>query len=75
MEHVRQVLGVSERRVCLVLGQSRGTQRYRPRPGDDEVGLTEAIIGYASQYGRYGYRRITALLRRVLFPWCVLSLL
>lgn len=31
---------------------------------DDEVGLTAAIIGYATQYGRYGYRRITALLRR-----------
>jgi transposase InsO family protein len=31
---------------------------------DDEAGLTAAIIGYATQYGRYGYRRITALLRR-----------
>lgn len=64
MEHVRQVLRVSERRVCLVLGQSRGTQRYQPRLASDEVGLTEAIVGYATQYGRYGYRRITALLNR-----------
>jgi putative transposase len=31
---------------------------------DDEKVLTEAIIGLASQYGRYGYRRITALLRQ-----------
>jgi hypothetical protein len=29
---------------------------------DDEVGLTGAIVGYASRYGRYGYRRILALL-------------
>jgi putative transposase len=30
----------------------------------DKDGLTRAIIALASQYGRYGYRRITALLRR-----------
>jgi transposase InsO family protein len=29
----------------------------------DENALTAAIIRLASQYGRYGYRRITALLR------------
>jgi putative transposase len=47
-----------------VIGQSRATQRYQASEQDDEVGLTAAIIGYATQYGRYGYRRITALLRR-----------
>jgi len=31
---------------------------------DDEKPLTEAIIELASRYGRYGYRRITALLRQ-----------
>ena len=30
---------------------------------DDENALTAAIIELASEYGRYGYRRITALLR------------
>jgi len=30
---------------------------------DDEAALTAAIIDWARQYGRYGYRRITALLR------------
>jgi len=29
---------------------------------DDEAALTEAIIRLAKQYGRYGYRRIRALL-------------
>ena len=30
---------------------------------DDEAALTAATIDWARQYGRYGYRRITALLR------------
>ena len=29
---------------------------------DDEEALTEDIVALARQYGRYGYRRITALL-------------
>ena len=61
---VRRALPVSERRVCQVIGQCRGTQRYHPKEQDGEVGLTEAIVGYASQYGSYGYHSITALLRR-----------
>ena len=44
--------------------QPRGTQRYRPTQRDDEDTLTQAIVTLAGQYGRYGYRRITALLRR-----------
>ena len=43
--------------------QPRGTQRYRPTQREDEDALTQAIVTLASQYGRYGYRRITALLR------------
>ena len=31
---------------------------------DDENALTRAIVDLASDYGRYGYRRITALLRQ-----------
>jgi putative transposase len=58
-----QVHAVSERRACLVLDQSRTTQRYSPIVRDDEDGLTAAIIRLAGQYGRYGYRRVTALLR------------
>jgi len=46
------------------LGQPRGTQRYRPTQREDEDALTQAIVTLASQYGRYGYRRITALLQR-----------
>jgi putative transposase len=61
---VCQQLGVSQRRACRVLEQHRAVQRYQPKPKADEQALTEAIIALASQYGRYGYRRITAMLRQ-----------
>ena len=63
IEHVRSELKVSERRVCLVLGQHRSTQRLVPTGRDDEERLTADIIELARQYGRYGYRKIAALLR------------
>jgi hypothetical protein len=43
-------------------GQPRGTQRYTTIVRTDEDALTRAIIAAASQYGRYGYRRINSLL-------------
>ena len=46
-----------------MLDQHRSTQRKAPRTADDEVALTSNITALARQYGRYGYRRITALLR------------
>ena len=55
--------GVSERRACFVTGQHRSTQRKRPRGRADAAALTESVIELATQYGRYGYRRIWALLR------------
>ena len=54
---------VSERVACRVVGQSRSTQRYQPLSRNDEDALTHAIIALAAQYGRYGYRRVTALLQ------------
>jgi putative transposase len=63
VEDVQEALGVSERRACRVIGQPRCTQRYRKRPLDDEEQLRERIVYLASRFGRYGYRRVTALLR------------
>jgi putative transposase len=63
VERVTEALGVSERRACRVLGQSRTTQRYEHRPREDEDELTGRIIELATRFGRYGYRRITALLK------------
>jgi putative transposase len=57
------VLQISERRACRALGPHRSTQRTIPRGRDDEERLTLDIIALARRYGRYGYRKITALLR------------
>ena len=54
---------VSERRACAVIGQPRATQRRHPIVRDDEDTLTKAILRLATAYGRYGYRRIRALLQ------------
>jgi putative transposase len=56
-------LAVSERRICRVLGQHRPTQRRQPRGRSDEDRLVADMIELTRQYGRYGYRRIAALLR------------
>ena len=63
MQQARQRLCVSERRACRVLGQARTTQRHPPARADDEPRLVARLIELATQYGRYGYRRVTALLR------------
>jgi transposase InsO family protein len=60
---VGEELGVSERRACRVLGQSRSTQRREPYVPEDEPRLVKQMIELASEYGRYGYRRIAALLQ------------
>ena len=54
---------MSERRACTALSQHRSTQRKAPRGRDDEEWLTADIVELARQYGRYGYRKIAALLR------------
>ena len=61
---MRAELKVSERRACAVLRQHRSTQRKTPRGRADEAALTADITALAATYGRYGYRRITALLHQ-----------
>jgi putative transposase len=60
---------MTERRACRLANQPRGTQRYRAIRREDEDALTQAIVQLASQYGRYGYRRIMALLKRAGWRW------
>jgi len=57
------VLAVAARRAWQVLGQPRSTQRYRPAIPEAEAALRAAIVRRATRLGRYGDRRITALLR------------
>lgn len=63
MERIEEVLGVSERRICKALGQPRSSQRYEGRARDDEEALSRRIIELATRYGRYGYRKVTAMLK------------
>lgn len=63
MQNAQEVFDVSERRVCRALEQPRSTQRYIGRQPNDEQAVTHRVVALASRYGRYGYRRITALLQ------------
>lgn len=67
VEHVRDTLGrdvVTESLACRVLGQAASTQRWRASLADDEPHLGKRIAAWmAREYGRYGYRGITAFLR------------
>jgi len=60
---VRQKLGTSERRTCQVMGVARSSQHYKPVNKNTDEALRLALIRLAKQYGRYGYRKITQLLR------------
>ena len=62
IDHMRQALGVSERRACRTLGQHRSTQRKVPCGLPDEEQLTDDIIELARESGRYGSRMITGML-------------
>jgi len=63
VDHVIKELGVSERRACGVLGQHRSTQRKVPTTPEDEAALIADIIELVRQFGRFGYRRITKMLK------------
>ena len=54
---------ISQRRACQVISQPRATQRYKRVIKNDEVVLVKRMIELTKQYGRYGYRRVTALLQ------------
>jgi len=49
--------------VCEVVGLARSTFYHRQQPYS-EAGLCEALSTLAADYPTYGYRRLTALLRR-----------
>lgn len=57
-----QRYGIGQRRACVALGVHRTTVRHCAKRGSDEDVLRGDIVRLAGQYGRYGYRRITAML-------------
>ncbi len=54
----------SERRACKVVGLSRRVKRYSPLLSDVNTKLRAAMLVLVGKFPRFGYRRITALLRR-----------
>lgn len=61
---LQQRFSVSERRACAVLEQPRSTQRYQGRPRSDEAALCRRLRELVRRRPRFGYRRLTAVLRR-----------
>lgn len=61
--HVVQAHGASERRACGLAGQPRSTQQYAPKPKPEDT-LPKRIAELAAERPRFGYRRLTALLKR-----------
>jgi putative transposase len=62
--YLGECYGVSQRRICGVMGRSRSTLRYRRQPREGEPALTREIKRLARRHPRYGYRRVHALLVR-----------
>ena len=58
----------SERRACRLVGITRSVVRAVPQQDADEMTLIARLRTLAGQHGRYGYRRISVLLRREGFP-------
>jgi len=56
--------GSSQRHACVVVGLPRSLARYIARCRKDEAELIKKIHELAIRHSRYGYRRITVLLRR-----------
>ena len=54
-----------------MLDQARATQRRNILPPSDEKQLTDDMTDLATKYGRYGYRRMTALLNDSKHGWRV----
>jgi transposase InsO family protein len=61
--HLQAVMGLSERRACLIIGADRTMVRYQScRPADAE--LRARLRELANERRSFGYRRLFILLRR-----------
>lgn len=61
--YVIEVHGVTERRACRALSVHRTAYRYESVRLPDEDEIRAAVIETACNYGRVGYRMVTAMLR------------
>ena len=63
MSHVKESLGLSERKACLLVNMSVSVYRYRPKPDNDAI-LRQRLRELAAQRKRFGSPRLHILLRR-----------
>jgi len=63
VDAVMKRFNVSERCACRVLRVNRTAYRYEPIRLPDEDALRSSIIYKACNFGRVGYRKVTAMLR------------
>ena len=61
--HIRDNLGLSERRACLLVDISSSVFRYQPKPGNDDV-VRQRLRELAEQRKRFGSPRLHILLKR-----------
>ena len=61
---MRQAQGLSERRACRLVGMARTSCRYEPRRQGQQEKLKARLRTLAGERRRFGYRRLTVLLRR-----------
>jgi len=64
VQHLMAERDYSERSACQLVGISRSSARYTPKPKPEEEAFREQVRQMAHQHPNYGYRRITAILRR-----------
>jgi len=64
VQHLVATQGCSERRACRLVGIARSSARYEKQVASDGSALENAIEAEANAHRRYGYRRVTALLKR-----------
>jgi putative transposase len=64
VEALKSEFEYSERRGCSMVGISRSVARYEPKEREGESELRDQIRGLSRRHKRYGYRRVTALIRR-----------
>lgn len=53
------------RLVCRLLGVPRSSVYYSPQPAVDEAMLKTALLDLAAEWPTYGYRRLTAMMKRL----------
>jgi len=63
VSHIRESLGLSERRACLLVDISSSVFRYQPKPGNDNV-VRRRLRELAEERKRFGSPRLHILLKK-----------